>query len=337
MRIAIDALGGDLAPAEPVKAACQAAARHPEHEMLLVGDPGTVDAELAKLGPTPANVRVVAAEGAIAMDAEPVSALRRQPRASIPGCVGLVKSGEAAAMVSAGNTGACVAAAMFGLNRLPGVRRPGIGATLPSLSTAGHCVLIDVGANVNCKPVNLFQYAVIGTALSQLCLGVPRPRVGLLSIGEEDAKGNSLVKETHRLFRAEQAFDFIGNVEGRDIFGGGVEVVVCEGFVGNAVLKVAEGVSETLFRSIREEVKAMSAAGGTAAALGTALQRLRARCDYAETGGAPLLGMDGHCQICHGRSDARAILNAVTGAVRMVDVGLNGRITEALAARAKVQ
>jgi glycerol-3-phosphate acyltransferase PlsX len=301
-----------------------------------VGDHGPLEAELAKVGKAPANVRVVASEGAIAMDAEPVAALRRNPRASIPVCVDLVKTGEAKAMVSAGHTGGCVAGAMFGLNRLPGVRRPGIGATLPSLSTSGHCVLIDVGANVNCKPVNLFQYAVMGMAVSQLCLGVTRPRVGLLSIGEEDAKGNSLVKETFRLFRQESAFDFKGNVEGRDLFGGGVDVVVCEGFVGNAVLKVAEGVSETLFRTIREEVKAMGAGGGSpSAALGGALQRLRARCDYAETGGAPLLGMDGHVQICHGRSDARAILNAVTGAIRMVDVGVNARITEVLAAHAK--
>lgn len=340
MRIAIDALGGDLAPAEPVKAALESAARHPDYTVLLVGERATVEPALAAAaggGGAPGNIELVDSEGFIAMHAEPVSALRKQPGASIPVCVGLLKSGGADAMVSAGNTGAVVAGSMFGLNRLPGVRRPGIAAVFPALTEAGRCLLIDVGANVSCKPVNLYQYGVMGSAFARLILGVATPKVGLLSIGEEEGKGNLLVKETRRLF-AERggAFEFRGNVEGRDIFGGDVDVVVCEGFVGNAILKVAEGVSETLLRTIKAEVQQMVAGGdgGDGQALGAALKRLKQKTDYAEAGGAPLLGMTGHVQICHGRSDGRAIANAVTSAARMVEQKINERITEALHAHA---
>lgn len=336
MRVALDALGGDHAPKEAVLAAIQAAQSNDALEVLLVGDASLVEPVLAEVGALPANVRFVHAEGVIEMDEEPVSALRKKPLSSIPACISLCKDGEADAMVSAGNTGACVAAAMFGLNRLPGVRRPGIAATLPTAK--GRCTLIDVGANINCKPVNLYQYAVMGTALARVLSGTEHPIVGLLSIGEEDAKGNPLVKETRALMQQKGGVNFRGNVEGSEIFRGNYDVVVCEGFVGNAVLKVSEGLAETLLRTVKTEVQELMAsdagARGAGEHMGIVLTRVKAKVDYAEAGGAPLLGLDGYVQICHGRSDARAMANAVLQAARLAEAGLNNHITEALTAKA---
>ena len=339
MRIAVDAMGGDHAPAEVVKGALTAAKAYPQHQVLLVGDAEPVGRLLDAAGERPRNLRAVPSSGVIGMEEEPVTALRRKPECSIAVSVGLVRDREADALISAGCTGAAVAAAMMGLNRLPGVRRPGIAAALP---TMGHpCVLIDVGANINCRPMHLFQYALMGAAYSELVLDRKDPSVGLLSIGEEDAKGNSLVKETRRLFQREGAFRFVGNVEGRDIFSGKTDVVVCEGFVGNAILKVSEGLAESLFRSFQEELAAAGATpspngaapNGGAEKVIAALRRLKARTDYAEAGGAPLRGLDGICLISHGRSDARAITNAIASAARMAERQVNGRIAEALAAR----
>ena len=330
MRIAIDAMGGDNAPGEPVRGALEFAAAHAADQLCLVGDPEVVREVLDAASDVPPNVSTVESYGVIDMADEPVSALRRKPQASIARCVELMKRGEADALVSAGNTGATVAAAMFGLRRLAGVRRPGIATSLPTFR--GYCTLIDVGANINCKPVNLFQYAVMGVAYAKLVRDCPKPRVGLLSIGEEETKGNSLVKETRRLLR-DGGINFLGNVEGRDIFTGRFDVVVCEGFVGNAILKVTEGLSESLYRTLDAEVERFaSEADGAASALRAALERMRRRTDYAETGGAPLLGLEGHCVICHGRSDARALGNAIGAASRMVELGINDHISAALTA-----
>jgi glycerol-3-phosphate acyltransferase PlsX len=202
----------------------------------------------------------------------------------------------------------------------------------------GGCTLVDVGANINCKPINLYQYAVMGTAYARDISGNPEPVVGLLSIGEEDAKGNPLVKETRALMQEKGGVNFQGNVEGSEIFRGNYDVVVCEGFVGNAVLKVSEGLAETLLGTVKSEVQQMLESNGelqgAGKALGTALKRVRDKVDYAEAGGAPLLGLDGYVQICHGRSDTRALANALKMAAKIAGAGLNTHITEALTAKA---
>jgi glycerol-3-phosphate acyltransferase PlsX len=335
MRVALDALGGDNAPKATVEAALMAATENPDIEVMLVGDGSIVQSSLDAVGTLPDNLQFIHTEGFIEMDEEPVSALRKKPTSSIPACVTLLKEHKADAMVSAGNTGACVAASMFGLNRLPGVRRPGIAANLPTPN--GPCTLIDVGANINCKPINLYQYAVMGTELSRAAGGGDNPSVGLLSIGEEAAKGNSLVKETRALMQEKGGINFQGNVEGSEIFRGSFDVVVCEGFVGNAVLKVSEGLAETMLRTVHAEVQAMLQSGealaGADKLLSAALQRVKSKVDYGEAGGAPLVGLDGYVQICHGRSDARALANAVRVVAHTAAAGVNAHITEALHAK----
>ncbi len=340
MRIAVDAMGGDYAPREVVRGAIAAARARPDVELRLFGEEPAVRREIEEAGGLPPNVTVYPSEGNVAMDEEPVAALRKKPRNPITLGLEAVRAGEAGAFVSAGNTGAAVAACTLYLNLLPGVKRPGIAAILPTVS--GPCTVIDVGANLNCRPVNLYQYGIMGSTYSTLVLGRSEPRVGILSVGEEDSKGNALVKETRRLFQGpgghggNSAVNFQGNAEGRDIFSGRFDVVVCEGFVGNAILKVAEGLSESLVRAVAGEAQRLKSAGSEREAAGVkeAIGKLRAQTDYAETGGAPLLGCEGICIIAHGRSDARAVANACRVAISSVEHGVNSRITEALAAHA---
>ncbi|MCI0340727.1 MAG: phosphate acyltransferase PlsX [Planctomycetales bacterium] len=340
MRIAVDAMGGDYAPREVVRGTVAAARARPDVEMLLFGEEPALRREVQDscgAGGLPANVTLHPSEGNVAMDEEPVAALRKKPRNPITLGLEAVRAGEAGAFVSAGNTGAAVAACALYLKLLPGVKRPGIAAILPTV--AGPCTVIDVGANLNCRPVNLYQYGIMGSTYSTLVLGRKEPRVGILSVGEEDSKGNALVKEARRLFQGpggNAAVNFQGNAEGRDIFSGRFDVVVCEGFVGNAILKVAEGLSESLVRAVAGEAARLKSAGSDREAAGVkeAMGRLREQTDYAETGGAPLLGCEGICIIAHGRSDARAVANACRVAISSVEHGVNSRITEALAAHA---
>ena len=328
-RIAVDAMGGDHAPAEIVRGTLEAVEASPNVEVLLVGDESRVRPLLPGGGP-PARVRLVHAAEVIEMHDSPVEALRRKPDNSIAKAMSLVANREADAFVSAGNTGGAVAAATFLLPRLPNCRRGGIAVPLPTRT--GHCVVMDVGANVQCKPVHLVQYAAIASAYSRTVLGVESPRVGLLSVGGEEGKGNPLVKDVFAALRAHRGVRFAGNVEGQQIFSGEVDAIVCEGFVGNVILKAAEGLSEAFLHILLAELEEVL--GGGSEAAGRVLTDLRKRTDYAAHGGAPLLGHEGAVFISHGRSKARAMRNAVLAADSFVVQRVNERITEALAALA---
>ncbi|HID24596.1 MAG TPA: phosphate acyltransferase PlsX [Planctomycetaceae bacterium] len=275
----------------------------------------------------PSNLKLVHATQVVSMDEAPVSAVKHKIDSSIVKSVSMVAAGEADAVVSAGNTGAFVAAAQMLLRRLKGVKRPGIAATFPSLS--GVCTVIDVGANIKCKPEHLYQYGVMASLFTREVVGRKEPRVGLLNIGEEDAKGNELVKQTRELL-ADSALNFVGNVEGRDIFRGECDVIVCEGFVGNVVLKVSEALAESLMDMLRAGTKKDVWCSLGLALCKPVLDDIQNRIDYSEYGGAPLLGVDGICIICHGRSDARAIANAVREAARFSQHQVNQQIVEEL-------
>ena len=327
MRIAIDAMGGDRAPREVVAGTLEAAAKFSQHELILVGDEGRVRAEVK--GPLPANVRLVHTAQVVGMDEHAVEAVRRKPDASVCRCVDLVKRGEAEAVVSAGHTGAAVAASTLSLGLLEGVKRPGIATPLPN--EKGRCILIDVGANIHCKPLHLLQYGIMAAIYSQAIGGVARPRVGLLNIGEEEEKGTDLVRQTLALFHgAKLDFDFVGNVEGFDIFRGTCDVVVCEGFLGNVILKSSEGLAEALMRLMAAELGALAQQGKISSEWKTGMARLQRRTDYSEYGGAPLMGLNGVCIIGHGRSDAHAIFNAIRVAGEFGQQQVNARIVEAI-------
>ena len=311
MRIAVDAMGGDFAPREAVLGALWAV-RDYGLEVLLVGDEATIRAELAGYGPV-AGIEVCHAPEVIAMHEQPAVAVRKKRQSSIVLAVGLVKSGAAAGLVSAGHTGATMAAALLGLGRIGGVDRPAIASVLPD--EHGGTVLLDAGANVDCKPYNLTQFALMGSIYAEKIRGVPTPRVGLLSVGEEDCKGNELTLATFPLLKG-LPINFVGNVEGRDVFGGHVDVVVCDGYTGNIVLKTTEGLAGTLFRMIRARI------GSSGRDLLPVIDELTRRLDYAEYGGAPLLGVNGVVVISHGSSRAKAFKNAVRVAAESVDNGL---------------
>ncbi len=317
-RIALDAMGGDQAPRETVRGALEATLADPDLEVVLVGDQKDIERELAHSGMTPQRVSITHASQNIGCDESPVKAIRAKPDASIVRAFELVARGEASGLVAAGSTGAAVAAAHFILRLIPGVERAGIAVTFPTRQ-GGHTVMCDVGANISCKPIHLRDYGIMAAAYAKHVMGRDVPRIGLLNVGSEEAKGNELVKETHKVFAdARGEFAFIGNVEGNDIFDGSVDVVVCEGFAGNVVLKAAEGLYEAfsgLMHDLLSETKAAGDARVTLA-VGEFLARFKSRMDYAEYGGAPLLGVNGLCMISHGRSDARAIKNALLLAAR---------------------
>lgn len=316
-RIAIDAMGGDYAPNEIVIGALRTR-EELGVEVLLVGDPQQIEAAL----PQSANLRhleIVPAEGTIAMDEEPLSGIRRKPKASINVAMDLVKQKRADAVVSAGHSGAAMASALLRLGRLPGIDRPAIGAVLPTLIASKSVLILDVGANVDCRPKFLQQFAVMGTVYSKNVLGISDPKVGLLNIGEEDSKGNDLAVQTHQLLRANPHISFIGNAEGRDVLSGRFDVIVCDGFVGNILLKFAEAVGEVALQILREELpQGLNGQIGTAL-LKPNLKRIKQRVDYAERGGGLLLGVAGICIISHGSSQAPAIFNAIRLAKEAVD------------------
>jgi len=310
-------MGGDYAPAEIVTGALRTR-EELGVEVLLVGDPQQIEAAL----PQQANLRqleIVPAEEAIAMDEEPIRGVRRKPRASINVAMDLVKQKRAEAVVSAGHSGAAMAAANFRLGRLPGIERPAIGAVLPTIVASKPVLILDVGANVDCRPEFLDQFAAMGTIYSQYVLGISEPKVGLLNIGEEDSKGNDLAKRTYQLLQENSQIAFIGNAEGRDVLSGRFDVIVCDGFVGNVLLKFAEAVGEVALQILREELPQ-----GLNGQLGTALlkpnlRRIKQRIDHAERGGGLLLGVAGICIISHGSSQAPAIFNAIRLAKEAID------------------
>jgi glycerol-3-phosphate acyltransferase PlsX len=322
-------MGGDRAPEVVVEGAV-AAARRFGVQVILVGDQDAVHAELAKHDPPPNAIQVVHASQVAGMDETPTDVLRKKRDSSIRVAFDLVKSGRAQAAVSAGNSGATLAVGTVVLGRLDGVERPGIAGVFPTLT--GRTVVIDIGANVDSKPNYLYQFGLMGEAYAQVVLGVPQPRVGILSIGEEDSKGNELVKKAHDLFRT-GTLNFIGNVEGRDVFAGHADVIVCDGFVGNVVLKLAEGLASAMGVMLKKELNAdwRSRLGGLLAA--PAFQRFKARMDYAEFGGAPLLGLRGVGIISHGASSAKAMMNAIRVAGELAAGDVPGRLALALGHR----
>ena len=314
MKIAVDAMGGDYAPREIIKGALQAAAEY-GIAVILVGNEAQINAELAGNN-SGGMVTVVHATEVISMGEHPAVAVRRKRNSSIVRATRLVKEGEADAVVSAGSTGAAMASALLNMGRIKGIDRPAIAGVLPN--EKGYTVLLDAGANVDCKPQHLLQFGIMGYQYAKKILGNASPRVGLLSNGEEDTKGNETTLAAFPLLKG-AGINFIGNVEGRDIFEGTADVVVCDGFAGNVVLKAGEGMARMLLKMMKEEIaKSLLAKMGTLMA-GPALKCLQKRLDYAEYGGAPLLGVNGVSVICHGSSRAKAVKNAIRVARESVD------------------
>ncbi|HWF11818.1 MAG TPA: phosphate acyltransferase PlsX [Bryobacteraceae bacterium] len=326
--IAVDAMGGDKAPAPEIEGAIEAARQY-RHRVLLVGDGPTVQKELAKHDSvSDLPIEVVHADERITMDDHAAKAARGKKGSSMHVCARLVADGKADGFLSAGNTGACMAIAKMIFGKVPGVDRPALTGVFPT-HEGTPVVVVDVGANVDCEPEMLQQFGLMGEIYSRLVLKIARPRVGLLSIGEEEHKGNALTKDATPLLKSLD-INFIGNVEGRDLFSGHVDVIVCDGFVGNVALKVAEGLSEMIRGMLRE-----SLASTVTRKIGYALSRsaykdFKKRVDYAEYGGAPLLGVKGVCIICHGRSDSNAIKNAIRVAADFASSNMNQRIEEEL-------
>jgi glycerol-3-phosphate acyltransferase PlsX len=333
MRIALDAMGGDFAPVPTVEGAIQAVRDIPDLEVILVGDHNAIEAELMKF-PDALRDRlpIVHTSQMIGMDEKPVEALRRKRDNSISRCWAIMAGGEASAVVSAGNTGAMVGAGLFNAKMfLPGVRRPGIAAIWPSHK--GPIVLIDVGANMQPRPEDLYQYGVMGMVYAERVLGIPEPTIGILNVGTEEEKGNDLVRSARAMFiESSLSNRFVGNVEGRDIYTGHARVVVCEGFTGNVLLKAGEGAVEFLFTELKKEVlKIMPRLlPEDGLRVGGSIQELKTRFEYHEYGGGPLLGIRGACIICHGSSDARAIKNALRVARIMADDRVSNEIASHL-------
>jgi glycerol-3-phosphate acyltransferase PlsX len=328
MKIAVDAMGGDHGPAVVVEGAV-AAVREFASSVILVGDRQAIDAEVARLGAEALGLEVRHASEVVGMAESPSLALRRKRDSSLRVAAELVRDGKAAAFISAGNTGAAMAISMFVIGVLRGIDRPAIAAVLPSLR--GFTVLIDAGANITPKPWHLFQFAIMGHVYARDILRLERPRVGLLSVGEEEGKGNNLTRESYDLLK-ESRLNFIGNIEGRDIYNGNCDVVVTDGFTGNVALKISESLAEMVGAMIKEELtRDLRSKVGAALAV-PAFTRFRKRVDYTEMGGAPLLGIDGAAIICHGASPVKAIKNAVRVAAEWAEAGLNEHIKAALEA-----
>lgn len=327
--IAVDAMGGDFGPSVVVPGAIDAARLHDLH-VLLVGDTPKVEAELAKLDLANVHFDIVQADDVVHMNEKPSDILRRKKNASIQVACRLVKDGKADAVVSAGHSGATVACGMFIMGRLPGVERPALAALLPT--EKNPVVVLDAGANVDCRPYHLFQFGLMGDAFARDLLNYTSPRVSLLSIGEEEGKGNSQVKEAYELLKLAQNLNFIGNAEGRDIFTGDVDVVVCDGFVGNVVVKMSEGLASSLIRMLKRVFTSgvLPALGGMLAK--GAFKKFATTIDYAEYGGAPLLGLQGLAIVCHGRSNSRAMMNAIKMSGNFVRKGTNDRLAETILA-----
>jgi glycerol-3-phosphate acyltransferase PlsX len=326
VRLAIDAMGGDYAPREVVRGAVAARDLLPQDEIILVGDEAAIRREFQATRASLDRLSVVHATQQVGMAEPPVEAVRCKPDSSMRRAMALVRAKEADAVISAGNTGAFVAAAHMVVKRLPGVRRPGISVVFPTFY--GPVVLIDVGANVDSRPVHLLQYGIMASVYARKVIGIEKPRVGILSIGEESEKGNELAREARELL-SRAPVNFCGNAEGRDIFNGRFDVVVCDGFVGNIVLKCVEALAGSMLQTIMQEVKALDpeVKGKLAPILG----ELQRRHDAEEYGGAPLLGVEGIVIICHGNAKARAIANALRAASTCARRQVNRMIVEEVA------
>ena len=328
--IAVDAMGGDLGPSVVVPGAIEAA-RQTGAKILLVGNEATLDGELNRLSPSGVDLEIVHAPEVAGMDEKPSDILRRKKNASIQVACRLVRDGAAQGVVSAGHSGASVACGMFIMGRIPGVERPALASLLPTEKEP--VVLLDVGATVDCKPYNIFQFGLMGDAFARDILNKESPRVGLLSIGEEEGKGNSQVKEAYELFKMAQNLNFSGNIEGRDLFTGEMDVAVCDGFVGNVALKLSEGLGLSLSRVLKRDLLKSGFLPKLGSLLAkSAFRRFAKVVDYAEYGGAPLLGLQNISIVCHGRSNAKAICNATRMATLFVEKVTNKRLMETICA-----
>lgn len=328
--IAVDAMGGDHAPQSEVEGALLAAREHGVR-VLLVGQEDVLRAELARHKTDGLPVEVLAASQVIAMGENPIRALRKKRDSSLHVAARAAQEGRADGVVTAGNTGAAMAIVKTALGMLPGVDRPALASVFPT-KRGTPSVLLDVGANVDCKPQHLQQFAIMGEVYYRAMFGEPCPRVGLLSIGEEASKGNEVVRETHRrLKESSLSFDFVGNVEGRDVYTGDVHVVVCDGFIGNVALKISEGLVDALVSMLKEALGSTLSAKVGSLLSRQAYENFKKRVDYTESGGVPLLGIKGVCVICHGRSNANAIKNAIRVAADFSSRGINEKIERDLA------
>lgn len=328
MRIALDAMGGDFGAPPNVEGALAALAAHPDLEIDLVGDRVLLEDLLSKAGCSGSRVRVVPSEGVAEMGEKPTEALLKKPNCSIAVCWKLLASKETDALVSAGSTGAVVGAGLRTKLFLKGVKRPGIAVPMPTLK--GVAALLDVGANPQARPEHLCQYGIMGSIYARDVLGVENPGVGLMNIGSEDGKGNELVREAHQLFSSGLFRGrYLGNVEGRDLFYGAADVIVCEGFVGNVLLKASEAMADMMMQRVSQEV--VSRLDAEKALAAQAFKDIARRYSYHESGGAPLLGVDGICMICHGSSNGKAITNALRSAIAFRERRINPQIVEQLA------
>jgi len=326
MRVAVDAMGGDHAPVVEVEGAV-AAAREFAIPVTLVGDTDRLRQELAKHDCQGLDITIQHAAEVVGMHDSASDAVRKKKDSSIRVAFELVKQGAADAVVSAGNSGATMAAGMFVLKRIKGIERPAIAQMFPTLR--GKTLVLDVGGNVDCKPIHLVQFAIMGEVYARHVMGVAKPRIGLLSNGEEESKGNELTRETNAALKT-IPLAYAGYVEGRDIFNGTVDVVVCDGFVGNVVLKLSEGLAEAVGKMLKEEIQQSFLSKVGYLLSRTAFKNFKKKVDYAEYGGAPLLGIDGVGMICHGGSNAKAIKNAVRFAHEYAQKGVNHRMAEKL-------
>jgi glycerol-3-phosphate acyltransferase PlsX len=326
IKIAVDGMGSDNSPISEVEGAVQAA-RSFGVQVILVGNEKVLAPLVAERNGDGLPIEIRNATQVIAMDEQPTVALRRKRDSSIRVAADLVRNGMANGLVSAGNTGAVMAISKMVMGVVPGVDRPALAAILPTLT--GHAVLLDVGANVECKPHHLLQFAIMGHLFSRKIIGVASPRVGLMSIGEEESKGNDLTKEVHKSLK-EIRLNFIGNVEGRDIYNGRADVIVCDGFTGNVALKTSEGLIEAVLKLLKDELSSNLQAKLGALLSQQSFKRLKKRLDYSEYGGAPLIGLRAVCIICHGRSSGNAIKNAIRVAKEFAENQVNEKLQSEL-------
>ncbi|RWX44890.1 phosphate:acyl-[acyl carrier protein] acyltransferase [Candidatus Electrothrix aarhusensis] len=330
MKIALDAMGGDQGPELLIDGALRALRRNKELSIVLLGPEDLLKERIAQCvdsGNVAGRLLIEHAPETVTMEESPVEAIRKKKDSTIMRGFDLVKNGQADAVVSAGHSGATMAAAIRKLGRLEGVSRPGIASLFPTRKTP--VMLMDIGANVDCRPQHLFQFAVMASSCCALLQNKKSPRVGLLSIGSEPGKGNALIKETHELLR-QSNLNFVGNVEGRDVYGGELDVVVCDGFVGNISLKISEGLAEAAMQMLKDEIMKSLRAKIGYLLIRKAFTAFRKRVDYAEYGGAPLLGINGIGIICHGSSSSVAICNAIGEAAKLVENKVNDSIVKSL-------
>jgi glycerol-3-phosphate acyltransferase PlsX len=331
MIIALDAMGGDFAPVSTIEGAVFAS-RESKHKILLVGHEKLIAEELLKYSKRyevkSLNIEIINATEVIAMDEQPVKAVRNKKNSSLSVCAKLVADGNADAFVSMGNSGAIMAAALFYLKRIEGVLRPAILTPFPTVD--GHCIISDTGANVDCRPEHLVQFGMMASLFCEKVTGITNPKVGLISIGEESTKGNELTLAAFNLLKMAD-INFIGNIEGRDISKAKADVVICDGFVGNIILKFGEGLAEMMLKLVRKEFKRCPVAWVSLPFLWFAMKGLRKKVDYTESGGVPLLGVNGVCVVGHGSSNGKAVKNAIFAGARAVEHNLTAGIKETMA------